>query len=277
MGLGIIIQARMTSTRLPGKVLKPLNLKTGETILESTVTRAKLTKGIDKVIVACTEESSDDAIETLGDKIGVPVFRGSENNVLDRYYQATVKYEFDPIIRITSDCPFIDPSVIFELIEFFKSGDYDYASNAINRTWPHGLDCEIFKFSALEKAVINSKTKEDLEHVTYHMYNNPESFSIGGITLPKGEDHSKVRITVDTKEDYLLACALRDLLPERDDYSWRDIISVFENRPWLELINSKVAQKKKFIDKKEELIAAVNYLDLQEMPNAADIIRKELE
>ncbi|MGI6722063.1 MAG: cytidylyltransferase domain-containing protein [Anaerovoracaceae bacterium] len=275
MKLGCIVQARMTSTRLPGKVMKTLDFKTGKTIIEEVIGRLQRVPQIDEIIIATTENANDDVLVAEAEKLGVQAYRGSESDVLSRYYGAAVESGLHEVIRITSDCPFIDPQVVSDLIEKFRGGNYDYASNALKRTYPHGLDCEIFSMEVLEK--VNSVAEDDFyrEHVTSYIYTHPDEFRLGSLEL-SGEDYSDLRITVDTVQDYTLSCVLKDMLGE-EDTSYRSILKLYEDKPYLKLINGDIVQKKKYDSKKDELEAAYRMLTKQEMERAAAIIKQNLD
>ena len=274
MRTGCIIQARMTSSRLPGKVLKTIDFKKPATILEEVIDRVGQCAGIDRVIIATTVNDGDDAIEKLADEKSVACFRGSELDVLERFYLAACENELDRVLRITSDCPFSDPLVLQGVIDLFDAGEFDYVSNAIERTFPHGLDCEMFSFEALEKAYKNTEFVEaDMfyrEHVTTYLYGHPDIFRLGNYCMPGGLDYHNIRITVDTKEDYLLACVLRSYLP--DGFTYKDIIRVYDENPFLPEINASSIQKQKFSTEKDELEAAIRLLKLQEMDRSAEIL-----
>src|SRR4030042_2449084 len=192
-----IIQARMGSTRLPGKVLKKVG---GVTLLEYEIKRLKRAKKINKVVVATTISKKDDRIEKLCRQIGVAFFRGSENDVLDRYYQCAIKYpQYKNIVRITGDCPLIDPAVIDEVISFFEKNDFDYASNVEPPTFPDGMDIEIFKNSALKTAAQKAELISDREHVTPYI-RREKGFKRGNFEA--GTDFSHLGPNVDNPEDF---------------------------------------------------------------------------
>lgn len=274
MNTGCIVQARNTSTRLPGKVTKILNYEKGSTVLEEVISRLKRAESIDSIIIATTVNPDDDSIVKIAEKTGVNVFRGSENDVLERFYLAATENSLDSVIRITSDCPFVDPGVLDRLVKLFREGGYDYASNCVKRTFPHGLDCEVFTFEALKKAYDETDYSEAdkfyREHVTTYLHTQPDQFSIGSLT--DEEDNSQIRITVDTRNDYLLACVLKTYLGE--EYTYRDIVAQYKVKPFLSEINADAMQKKRYESKQEELNAAVELLKLQEMNFAADCLAK---
>lgn len=194
-----IVQARSNSTRLPKKVLLKVN---GKSLLAYEIERIRLAKKVDKIVVATTVNSEDDDVEALCKEISVDCFRGSENDVLDRYYQCSLLYpEYDGILRLTGDCPLIDPDVIDEVIAFFERGNYDFVNNAEDKkeTYPDGLDTEIFSKKALHDAAQNATAVSDREHVVLYMIANEQN-KIGYVQAPY--DFSHIRMTVDNEEDF---------------------------------------------------------------------------
>lgn len=172
----------------------------GVSLLEYEINRLKQSEKINKVVVATGQKKENDKIESLCQKINLDCFRGSEEDVLDRYYQCFLKYpEYENIIRVTGDCPLIDPQVIDEVIEFFIKGNYDYASNVDIETFPDGMDVEIFTKDALIESAKNAKLASEREHVTQYIRNN-EKFKKGNLSAPA--DYSKYRLTVDNQEDF---------------------------------------------------------------------------
>ena len=271
MTTGCIIQARMTSSRLPGKVLKLIDYNDRKSILEQVADRVKRAEGIDRVIIATTINRDDDPIEEIASSMGVSVFRGSENDVLQRYYLAAEKYQLQHVIRVTSDCPFLDPEILSDLISLYFREGVQYASNCIRRTYPHGMDCEIFSFDVLKWMYENTEDRFYREHVTSYVTSHQEEFSIG--SLEDTEDNSGIRVTVDTVNDYLLSCVLNQMLlnmPEGTSY--KTLIGCFSRYPYLSMINEGIIQKKKYPTEEEEVEAAVHLLKMQEMERAADIL-----
>lgn len=241
-----IVQARMGSTRLPGKVL--MNIE-GKTILSHVVDRVKQSKKIDEVIVATTTLEKDDVIIKELEKINCNYYRGSEENVLDRYYNAAKLYKGYIIIRITSDCPLIDPNVIDDMINYYLSHDYFMVSNAglqmENRTYPRGLDTEIFSFELLEKAWLNSDKNYEKEHVTLYMYENEKNICF----FKNDIDFSKYRLTVDTIEDFnLIKSIYEKLYIDKKYFYLDDIIKLLRENPQLYEINKNIEQKKIYKD-----------------------------
>jgi len=238
--LGFIIQARMTSTRLPGKVLKTILDKP---LLEYQLERLMRVPQVDKIIIATTTNSTDDGIVDFCEKRDFLFYRGSETDVLSRYYEAARQYKISEIIRVTSDCPVIEPRILSELIRLFNSEpDIDYASNTIERSYPRGLDAEIFKFSAIEIAQREATTLFQREHVTPYLYQNPQLFKLRN--LKSLEDRSDIRLTVDTPEDLeFMKKIIAELYPQKPQFELADILAVLEKEPQLSKINSHIKQK----------------------------------
>ncbi len=234
-----IIQARTGSTRLPGKVLMRIS---GKPMLLRVVERTKRAKLLNDVIVATTIKASDDAIANLCEAHGWPEFRGSEDDVLDRYFRAAQAYHADVVVRITSDCPLVDPSLIDTTIRgFVMAHDCDYASNTLEpRTFPRGLDVEVFSYSALRKAWQCDKKYSSREHVTPYIRQHPELFRLHSVE--QTQNFSNLRWTVDTIEDLALVRRIYAYFGH-DHFSWRDVLIAIQDNPeWLQ-INRDVQQK----------------------------------
>ena len=232
-----IIQARMSSTRLPGKVLLPLGKGT---VLEHTIGQVKKAKSIGRVVVATSDGADDDAIAALCEKVGVPVFRGSLKDVLDRYYGAAKKFGAEHIARITSDCPVIDPSIIDRVAEEYErkneKGECDYISTGrIISTFPDGMDTEIFSFRVLETAWKEAKLPSEREHVTPFIWNHPERFKV--IEVKNGRDLSAVRLTLDEPNDYLV---LKDVVANVPELSMENIVSYLKEHPEVTAKNAPI-------------------------------------
>lgn len=244
----LIIQARMMSSRLPGKVLRPL---LGKPMLEWVIKRASRSKVIDGCVVATTTDPSDDKIEQWGNEHGVFVFRGSQFDVLDRYYQAAKQAGADFIIRVTADCPLIDPDLIDELFGFYQKEQADFAANRLpppwHRTYPIGLDAEIVSMTMLEKAWKNAAEKYEREHVMPWFYDTPGRCKVAILDNPV--DYGMHRWTVDTPEDYEMMHLLFEKLDDPSSASWMDVLRTIEENPEIELINaSSKAKEMKIID-----------------------------
>lgn len=235
--IGIIIQARMGSTRLPGKMAKKI---LGKTILELVIFRLKKIKNLAKIILATTENKADDILEGISKQNKIKVFRGSEDDVLDRYYQAAKKFGIDPIVRITADCPVLDWQICDEVINFYLQNKYDYVSNVSPPTFPDGFDVEVFSFKALANAWSNAKLKSEREHVTPYIANHPEIFKIGNL-VRNGNDLSGLRLTLDEKVDLILLRNIYSALYKKNNYFvLSDILNLFQKKPELLKINQKI-------------------------------------
>lgn len=237
----IIIQARMTSTRLPGKVLKTVMDKP---LLEYQIERLKRIKAVDEIIVATTVNSTDEPIVDFCRKLNIAVYRGSEHDVLSRYYEAAVKHQADVVVRVTSDCPVIDSDLIEDIITYYNtSKKYDYVSNCQKRTYPRGMDTEVFSFKCLSEAFNQAEHLSEREHVTPYIYNHPDNYKLGDFKAD--QDYSRYRLTVDTMEDYeLIKNILEYLYPTNPNFKLKDILYLLTQNPQWYLINAHVEQKK---------------------------------
>jgi len=256
-----IIQARMASSRLPGKVLLDIG---GQPMLARVVERARRAQTIHQVVVATTTDPSDDAVEALCAARSYPCYRGSAYDVLDRYYQAARQYGADIIVRITADCPVIDPGVIDKTVRAFLSMPPTQSSQAgqpltpnsqflsscfaanrlplpWGRTYPIGLDVEVCAFSGLELAWKETTLPHQREHVMPFFYENPDRFHI--LLVDHEVDYGALRWTVDTPEDLELARQIYARFPGRDDFSWLEVLALFEREPDLNRINAAVQHK----------------------------------
>lgn len=238
----VIIQARMTSMRLPGKSLMPL---AGRPMLAHVVERARLIPGIDAVWIATTNDGSEEPLVALAQAIGVPVYRGSVEDVLSRYAAIAHDTQADIIMRITADCPLIDPQVSGRVLALFETSrpECDYASNTLRRTYPRGLDTEVFSNRALQRAAAEATDPMDREHVTRFLYTNPDRFRLEN--LSHVTDYSDLRWTVDTPEDFAFVSQVYDHLePPALARSWEDVLAVLAKFPELSEINAHVEQKR---------------------------------
>jgi spore coat polysaccharide biosynthesis protein SpsF len=238
----IVVQARMSSTRLPGKVLLPI---LGETLLKRMIERLQMIRHEATIVVATSDHEQDDIIQTEADTIGVPCFRGSLDNCLDRHYQAGLKYGADLVIKIPSDCPLIDPRIIDEVLDYYfaHQGEYDFVNNLHPATWPDGNDVEIMTMPCIEKAWKEASRKLELEHTTPYIWENPNKFRIANITWSAGKDYSMShRFTIDYPEDYeFIKCVFEHLYPQKADFSCDDILRLLESKPEIYQINSGYA------------------------------------
>lgn len=237
-----IIQARMASSRLPGKVLKILGHQPALAWMVNRVDRAKL---IDQLVVATTTDPSDGAIEVFCDDSGVDIYRGDMFDVLDRVYQTAKLYEADIVVRLTGDCPFIDPEMLDDLVSVFMGIEppLDFAANRLpmERTIPIGLDAEICSFEALEKVWLETTEKHHREHVMPYFYENQHIFNI--MHLENDPDYGHLRWTLDTLEDLIMLQKVTEHFPAQDDFSWLEVLDLIEKHPEIQEINSEVKHK----------------------------------
>lgn len=199
--IAAIIQARFCSTRLPGKIMLKVF---DQTLLEFLINRVKISKTIDKIIIATTTNPQDDVIEDFCKKRKIDFYRGNEDDVLERYFETAKKFSIDTIVRLTSDTPLLDPLIIDKVVTFYKTYNYDYVSNIfpLPRTYPDGFNVEIFPFKILKLMHVKAKRPSDREHVTNYVSMQPKIFKIGKIN--HHQDVSKFRLNLDYPEDFLL-------------------------------------------------------------------------
>jgi spore coat polysaccharide biosynthesis protein SpsF len=233
-----IIQARMGSSRLPGKVLMDL---AGETVLGRVVRRSRRSRLTHATVVATTELGADDAIVHECQRLGVSCFRGMGENVLDRYYHAAREHSARLIVRLTADNPLVDPDLIDETVMTILKSDADYANNRSPRIYPTGLDVEVCTFDALDRAWMQAKRPYELEHVTPYLYEHPEIFQCVGVK--RSFDFSHHRWTLDTPADLEVIREIYARLGNRDDFSWAEALAVVGNGVQLASMNSHVVQK----------------------------------
>ncbi len=230
MRVTAVVQARMGSSRFPGKVLADL---AGRPLLVHVIARAMATPGVDELVVATTTAAADDVLAALCRRIGVPVFRGSEPDVLDRFTQAARRHAPDAVMRVTADCPMLDPLVSGLVVARFREGDVDYASNVHPRTFPDGLDAEVFAVAALERAWREARLPAEREHVTPYLWSHPEMFRCANVAY--GEDLSAHRWTVDEPRDLELVRALFRRLSEGGTpfFGMAEVLTLLEREPHL--------------------------------------------
>lgn len=256
-GVGIVIQARMTSTRLPGKVLTPVYGEIG--MLELLLRRLHSNRRLHnyRIIVATTVNKTDDPITDLCNDLGIPFVRGSEDNVLSRYGLAAETWNLQTIARVTSDCPLLDPDLVADIIEKFRESQrnseiehrVDYLSNVIMRTYPQGYDTEVFSRDALDKSLREAFTQCHFEHVTQYIIQNPQTFGLQNYPNPDGTNTSHFRVTVDEPNDLLL---VREILArfgraesqsKIPSFNLQNVLGLLKNYPELASINANVQQK----------------------------------
>ena len=233
-----IIQARMGSTRLPGKVMMDL---CGYPVIEHVVNRLEKSNGIDKIIIATSIDSNNQPIIDFCKEKNIGYFVGSEDDVLDRYYQTAIHNNLkddDIVIRITSDCPLIDPFVVDKVIEKHISENNDYTTNVLECTYPDGLDCEVFNFNILKDAWINANLSSQREHVTLYIRDNSDKFKLGNVK--NDVDLSELRWTLDENEDFVFIDEVyKNLFNENSFFTMEDILILLDEKPELMNINSE--------------------------------------
>ena len=245
----VIIQARTSSTRFPKKVLKEIK---DNSLLGLVIKRLKQASSIDKIIVATSQNPGDDLIEEIANRLRVDTFRGSLENVLDRYYYASSKYCSDVIVRITADCPLIDPKLVDAIVYEFKKNRLDYLSNTLIPEFPDGQDIEVFSFKTLKKAWELATLKSDLEHVTPFIYNNSSFFGNSMFSAANFDnklgDYSNFRMTVDYPEDFSLIESLIYL--GGTDLSWKSYVDLIIDND-LSKINNQIQRNEGYINSKK--------------------------
>jgi spore coat polysaccharide biosynthesis protein SpsF len=232
-----ILQVRVSSTRLPGKVLMPI---LGRPMLGRQIERVRRSQQLQGLLVATSVDPSDDPIVTLCEKEGVEVYRGALDDVLDRFYQAARSKKVDPIVRLTGDCPLLDPPLIDQMIiQYNRGGSYDYLSNTLDPTFPDGLDVEIIRFSALEKSWMEATRPSEREHVTAYVHQHPDRFRLGSFKNPI--DLSHLRWTVDEAADFELVRKIYEALyPSNPAFSTQDILTLLDSRPEWKTLNASI-------------------------------------
>ena len=229
MNIVCMIQARLGSTRLPGKVLKPI---LDRPMLSYMLERVKAVKKIEQLVIATTENETDDPIVQFCRPEKIQCFRGSENDVLDRYYQAARSAQAEIIVRLTADCPLIDPAVVDEIVEAFlaKYPGIDFASNVKPATFPDGMDTEVFSFAALERAWKETKNPLEREHVTPYFYDVPGRFRTFNVEAE--QDFSSYRLTVDYEDDFEVMAKIFESLYRPDQpFGFREAIKFLDENP----------------------------------------------
>lgn len=241
-----IVQARTGSSRLPNKVLMEF---CGKPDLYHVYSRVSKSHMVDKVIIATTDKAEDDIIEDYCKLNEFNFFRGSEEDVLDRYYKCCLKYNIkyeDVIIRITADCPVIDPQIIDQVVSYYVKNDFDYVSNAIEPTFPNGLDLEVFSLKALEQAYNRANLLSEREHVTPYIKKHPEQFKLSNFKYEKDLSHH--RWTLDEKEDYeLLKVIFDNLYYENEHFTFMDILAFVDNNTEVSKINAMYKRNEGYI------------------------------
>lgn len=237
----ITIEARMLSSRLPGKVLLPI---LGKPMLELMIERLRRVKQADAIVIATTVDPSCDPIEELAHRLGVGCLRGSEDDVLDRVLQAARSADADLIVETTGDCPLIDPGVIDRIIEEFHAREVDYSANVLRPTWPRGLDVQVFPRAVLERVASLTQDPADREHVSLYIYEHPEIFRLHNVESGLAPEIADLRLTVDTPQDFdLISRIYGALYPTQPDFRIADILKVLDAHPDWRDLNREIRQK----------------------------------
>lgn len=237
-----ILQARVSSSRLPGKVLLPI---LGEPMLFRQIERIRRTNRIDHLVVATSTDRSDDALVEASAARGIPCARGSLEDVLDRFVECALPYRPETVVRLTGDCPLADPRLIDAMLQSFETGDCDYLANVSPPTFPDGLDVEVMRFSSLLEAHREAKLPSEREHVTPFLRSHPERFWLGNYMAEV--DRSGFRWTVDEEQDLEFVRAVyRQLYPAKPDFSTDDILGLLEGNPQLQSLNSSLERNAGF-------------------------------
>lgn len=237
----VIVQARMGSTRLPGKILMEVLSKP---LLSYEIERLRRLSIADEIIIATTDNPNDVPVVEFCHHEQVPLYRGSEDDVLERYFCAAKAFNADVVVRISGDCPLIDHRIVASVIQHYLDcyPKYSYVSNTIERTYPRGLDVEVFSFDALKKAAKEAVLPLEREHVTPFIYMHPDRFSLGSVV--HDPDLSQHRWTVDMPEDFeLISKIITALYPTKQDFSMEDVLALLKQHSEWPIINAHIQQK----------------------------------
>lgn len=236
------IEARMTSSRLPGKVLLPAQ---GKPMLARMVERLKMVPSLDGIVVATTVNATDDPIERAAKELGIGCWRGSEEDVLARVLDAARAHDIGVIVELTGDCPLIDPAIVEQCIQAYRAAKVDYLSNVQERTYPIGMDTQVFATSVLDDVARRTSDPTDHEHVSLYIYRHPELYSLKNVAAPPELHDPELRLTLDTKQDYeLIDAVFAALLPAKGPgFSLADVLELLRRNPELREINSHVAHR----------------------------------
>jgi spore coat polysaccharide biosynthesis protein SpsF len=241
MMTGAIIEARMTSSRLPGKVLADIN---GRPSLAAQVERLACVSELDRIVIATTTNSTDDPIEELARRLGVGVWRGSEDDVLQRVLDAAEHHALDVIVEVTGDCPLTDPAIVSRVIRTFRESVKDYASNILTRTYPIGMDVQVFTTRVLADVARRTIDPVDREHVSLYIYRHPELYSLVNVPAPEDEQRPALRLTLDTPQDLQVIRAVDGALrPSGVDYSLSRMLAFLDAHSEIVTLNSAVEHR----------------------------------
>jgi spore coat polysaccharide biosynthesis protein SpsF len=241
MFIWAVVAARMTSTRMPGKSMAPLASRPS---LAHIITRLRHSRYLDGVVIATTEHATDDPIRACAQSENVPVFSGSEDDVLERTLRAAQSVKADVIVQVTGDCPLIDAQVVDRTIAAYLESKPDYASNDMLETYPKGMDTEIFSTEVLAQVAMLTKDPADREHVSLYIYEHPQRYRLLNVAAPPEHTRPELRLCIDTREDYQVISAIYDTLyPLKPDFGLTDIFAFLDEHPDIASINANVKQK----------------------------------
>lgn len=236
-----IIQARMTSTRLPGKVLADI---CGQPVLARLAERLRRAARIDRIVLATTTNADDDPVAALAAELGLTCFRGSEHDVRSRYVGAAAEADAGTVVRVTGDCPLIDPAIIDRVVGALSDSGADYAANILERSYPIGMDVEAFRRAALDRSVDIDGSADAVEHVTPGLYRHPEKFTLESLVAPDMHRDPDLRLTLDTPEDLdLIRRIFGRLYTEDPAFDLMDILAMIAAQPELRGLNADVPHR----------------------------------
>jgi len=234
------IEARMTSSRLPGKVLMPV---LGKPMLHYLVLRLRAVPSIDAIVLATTSNATDDPLEAFATETGIACFRGSEDDVMQRVVDAAESTAADIVVEITGDCPIIDPEIVEQTIRMFKAHDADYVGNAQVRSYPDGMDVQVFRLNTLKRSAALTIDRLDREHVTLHIRNHPELFSHVHLVAPPEIHWPELGLTLDERADYELLTRIIEHFEDAPLFTCLDAVRLLRNRPEWIAINQSIQRK----------------------------------
>jgi len=235
------IEARMTSTRLPGKVMLPA---AGKPLLEHMIERLRRVPSLDEVVIATTTKATDDVLVTLAERLGVGSFRGSEDDVLSRVLGAAQAYKADAIVQLTGDCPAIDPNIVETCVQEYFSTGVDFVSNVLQPSYPWGMDTKVFSMRVLAEVAQLTQDPADREHVSLYIYEHPERYRLHNVTAPPELTWREMHIELDTQEDYeLLKAIFGSLYPQNPAFTLGDMIAFLKAHPEIAGLNEAIKRR----------------------------------
>jgi len=235
------IEARMTSSRLPGKVLMET---AGKPLLELMIERLSRVPSLDGIVIATTVNQTDNPIANLAARLGIGCYRGSEDDVLQRVLDTARAFDADVIVETTGDCPLIDPDLVEICVQGYLDSGVDYASNVLQRTYPVGMDTQVFATDILADVASRTDDVNDHEHVSLYIYRHPEIYSLKNFPGPEELTHPEMGLTLDTQEDFdLIAKIFETLYPQNPKFGLADVLALVKRRPELLTINQNIRRK----------------------------------